>query len=1609
MSTKTQDSVHSNAFNFGGFVAGGVDPRTGIYTCALTLGVIRSGDLNGPSFNLALSFNPLNTHNAGYGTGWSLPTSRYDLRSKVMTLNGGERYKAVETGDALQFKEMKLESAKVLKVAVGRYEVRYKDGRREELEVYGATHIAVPMRIIAANGTSISLKYATFNEQPMLVEISDAKRTLLKVSRTAGRLTLTQYPDTPSSAEFTMTLKNDHVTAIGLPVGRGWDLQYEEIDGIRYLKRVESPLGAVENIRYKRVGHLLPASGATQSLPYVIAHEVFVKQGQPKVSKTYTYSDWNYLGHGVPSDPADDGDSLYRAPKSYEYSCVESLIVGAKTHTHTKRTYNKFHLLVSEVTTCGESVASVTTDYHCEVGKPFTEQPAQFRMPKSQTRGYANSVTGQKRTETTTTEFDAAGNLLSQVDASGVSTQFEYYPASDSEGCPKDPLGFIRFLKQKTVVPAAGGGASTITRYRYALHPALEGSTLASALPVQESFLELVDGVEILRTKVDLTYLSSPKDPTLHGVLQQQSVTRNATTTRIEYSYELEETTLSLKKTVHGFDGTTSSSEQKLSTLSGLTVSERDADDAVIEYEYDKLGRRIRKTLAPGTAYASFTQWRYETAKGREPATLITHDSSGGMQEATYDALGRIVKIQEKDCDNPDPQGDCPMRTVYTCVHDNTGRPVTVEHSDWWDGVAREVKSEFFYDDWGQTKETRHGDGRIEHSEFDPVSRKQKNWQQGMGKTITVVNAFGKPDSVEVFDLKEQSLGKTVYTYDGLGRTLSQTDPAGNKTSFEYDVFDRLVRTVLPDGHAVETTFAAHSTDELPVEIKVAGVQLGQQAFDGLNRVTGMSVGGRKSFASYEAGRSLPKSHTDASGQRTEFVHEPALGGLLTERKAVIVRGSLIEGDELTDSEDDGLTTRFTYDVLNGKPQSCIEQGRESHFEYFPSGRLKSQTTQFGDLRQTVSHTYTFAGRPLTYVDVLGVKHKTEYDTWGRRVSFKQGAVQADFFYDKKTALLERIETRDTSSSKLLTTRLTYDDLGREASRSFEANGLVTQTLTSTYTVVGKLSQKVLKRGAFLLRDERFAYDVRGRLTQYNCDGSQRPRDPYGKEIIRQTFTFDALDNILTLETTFPQGVNVTTFSYSEIDPAQLVGVTHSHADYPAPVTLEYDADGRMIKDDHARTLAYDAFGRLIRLTNERGEVVRGYHYDGFDRIVELSQPRTLDVQRYYHNASVSSEICGNDALSVVRDGGFVLGQQQLGADAGSRIFGTDQQQSVLTRLHGEQWDDSAYCPYGHRPADGGQFSLAAFNGEQLDTVTGLYLLGNGYRAYSPTLMRFTGPDSMSPFGAGGLNAYAYCLGDPVNRVDPTGHISWQAIAGIALGFIGIVASIVTLGAASPLALLGMGLGIASGAAAIGSELANELAPQSQVGAILGWVSLGLGIASAAAGALAVRQAIAQSLRPRPYLVKLADEPPVRIVEKEYATFGGRKHGGKSGKAGASAAPPEPPANWTLIEEFQNHDYLPPGKLGAGSRAKYAEFKTAVESNISPSDAARAYPGSKQDPYPNYKFFYPNSLHEGFSHVHTRLSQEHRLFYLVNGQKKQVRIMQLGAHEPAWGSAHVAR
>jgi len=109
-------------------------------------------------------------------------------------------------------------------------------------------------------------------------------------------------------------------------------------------------------------------------------------------------------------------------------------------------------------------------------------------------------------------------------------------------------------------------------------------------------------------------------------------------------------------------------------------------------------------------------------------------------------------------------------------------------------------------------------------------------------------------------------------------------------------------------------------------------------------------------------------------------------------------------------------------------------------------------------------------------------------------------------------------------------------------------------------------------------------------------------------------------------------------------------------------------------------------------------------------------------------------------------------------------LLATNQQQSVLNTLDGNGRRSIAYTPYGHRPRENGLLSLLGFNGEPPDALTGHYHLGNGYRQFNPVLMRFNSPDSWSPFGDGGLNAYAYCAGEPVLQSDRTGHSIFSSL-----------------------------------------------------------------------------------------------------------------------------------------------------------------------------------------------------------------------------------------------------
>ncbi|WP_095079143.1 RHS repeat-associated core domain-containing protein [Pseudomonas sp. Irchel s3h17] len=188
---------------------------------------------------------------------------------------------------------------------------------------------------------------------------------------------------------------------------------------------------------------------------------------------------------------------------------------------------------------------------------------------------------------------------------------------------------------------------------------------------------------------------------------------------------------------------------------------------------------------------------------------------------------------------------------------------------------------------------------------------------------------------------------------------------------------------------------------------------------------------------------------------------------------------------------------------------------------------------------------------------------------------------------------------------------------------------------------------------------------------------------------------------------------------------------------------------------------------------SDRAFVLCHYRYDPLDRLVGTSPSGQSPLQRFYCKTRLATEIQGLLRHTIVQHDDQLLAQQQRnGEHMEATLLATDQQRSVLHALSAGARHPIAYSPYGHHPADSGLLSVLGFHGERRDPVTGHYVLGNGYRAFNPVLMRFNCPDSWSPFGKGGLNAYAYCFADPVNLDDRDGHgpgfiAKWLAKLGI--------------------------------------------------------------------------------------------------------------------------------------------------------------------------------------------------------------------------------------------------
>lgn len=148
-----------------------------------------------------------------------------------------------------------------------------------------------------------------------------------------------------------------------------------------------------------------------------------------------------------------------------------------------------------------------------------------------------------------------------------------------------------------------------------------------------------------------------------------------------------------------------------------------------------------------------------------------------------------------------------------------------------------------------------------------------------------------------------------------------------------------------------------------------------------------------------------------------------------------------------------------------------------------------------------------------------------------------------------------------------------------------------------------------------------------------------------------------------------------------------------------------------------------------------------------------------LKTQYFYQGSHPSVVMSTRGKFVFVRSGPLPLAEFRHDETLSrTLLLACDGNHSVLDRSDhtAHPLEPCRYTAYGH---DNNALSTRlGFNGELQRLQEHLYLLGNGTRIYSPSLMRFYTPDSFSPFGAGGFNAYVYCSNDPVNYTDPSGH-----------------------------------------------------------------------------------------------------------------------------------------------------------------------------------------------------------------------------------------------------------
>ena len=809
-----------------------------------------------------------------------------------------------------------------------------------------------------------------------------------------------------------------------------------------------------------------------------------------------------------------------------------------------------------------------------------------------------------------------------------------------------------------------------------------------------------------------------------------------------------------------------------------------DPEGAVRRYVYDRAGNLTRYTDPRGKV----TTFEVDAAG----LLVLATDPLGHTRRFTLDKVGNVRDVLDErgkrtqtayDALNRPTQVTTPVGGLYRTGYNGQGLPTSEVDEDGrttlteYDNFLRQLQEVD-----GRDNKTRYGynvpDGsaagtlgslldptevtyptfteRNRYDERERLTSQTLSHKRIAGDESITLNATY--DKRGFLTSETDGRGKVRrYRYDALGQLVETTDALGNKTLASYDARGNII--AVTDPHGGVSRFEYDRNDRVVVETLPLGQSLTYE---------------------YNASGQVVR-RVDANGDVVSLTHDDA--GRVTEVRQARA-GQVIRTTRFTWDAADNLTAWEVTDAT--RPQG--EQLSSGTATYDDANRKLSESVTLPNLMggtHTLSHAYqyTLAGKKsrITWADGTAIDYAYSAHGELETVSIPgEGSISVNEF--KWRAPVQLTLPGGSTQTRVLDGLLNLESLKVKAPGQ--------QSVLELTQVFGKnLERRSVARTDVTLagsttRTQSFEYDDENRLTQVSLDRGGL----FGSEV--ESFGLDALGNRISHSRSTGDWVyDANNRLIRRGSGAELVSYRHDEVGN----VIEQTGPAGLV-----RRFRYDAQRRLVGIEDGAGQVIARYGYDPLDRRIWREQHRdragvllAQPLRTLYLHADEGLIAEATQPIAVQADGRVTAQAApalttQYGVTPDSEV-GTDvlfvrtrdtNGQDTFAYLH----RDDLGRPLQATNKSGRVVWLAqydAFGRAQVNTLTAtpqaplvqlsLRLPGqtedpesglhyNHRRYYDPDTGRYLTSD---PLGlAGGINTYAYVMGDPVNAIDPTGEIA---------------------------------------------------------------------------------------------------------------------------------------------------------------------------------------------------------------------------------------------------------